>query len=504
MDIPIESIEVMSNPRLDFDPEGLQELALSIGLKGVLQPVVVAEIEKDNKYQLVIGHRRLKAAKIAGLKKIPAVVKQASLKEGRLELQLVENLQREDLNPVEEGLAFKEFFKVTKKNAKYLAKKISKSEIYVKRRVELLKASENVQQAMRDGKIRLGHALALSQVSEKKKQDKILKEIIRDRLTVFSTCNSIRQGSRRLENAPFDIGRCQGCKFNGGEQTLLDESEGTLSNVCLSPNCFDRNVAEWMQTTKKNIKASGVKIVDGEAANRLYRKKIHKHDKGAVAAAEKDMEKHPEDYAVQLEKDWQGNFEKVIFRLKPEKKTRGTEPTDPKVAVAQLKNKIEEFKRWFLIRKNKEKQVPDSKISKALTAFFMIEEAGWSRSKNILKDIEFKSDGYGIDSEKLLRKVLGLDERFLDEVINKQNQIRIRNLGLYDNTLLILSKATKIDMKKEFQVNESYLNLYTIAQLPKIAKELGVKVSPGKKTEMIKEILDQDLKGKVPKAMMLK
>ncbi len=497
MNIEIKNIEVKENVRHDF--QDLAELATSMKEVGLITPILVEEV-KANSYRLIAGARRLRVAKeLLGWDKIPANL---TIKPSPdIDLQLVENIQRQNLNAVEEGKAFKAMMKKRKLTTKDVAARISKPHLYVKRRLEILNASGNVQAAIIEGKIKLGHALALSQVGEKKKQDKILKDVIREKLTVDSTCRSIRQESRRLENAQFDTANCKGCRFNGGEQALLDESEGSLKNLCLDPNCFDSKTRQWVQGLKRDLKEKGVKIVDGEAANLLYRKKSYAYDQGAIAAAEKDMVKNPKDYAVQLEADRSGDFKKTIFKLKAEKTTEKKGPTNPKVAEAQLKNKIEAYQRQFLIRRNKEKQVPDSRISKALTAYFLIEDAGWSNSKDMLQGI---GDSYGLDSEKVLKKVLNLEEGALDELINKQIQIRIKDLSSFDDTLLILSKATKVDMKKEFVVNESYLQLHTIAQLPVIAKELGVKVSKGKKTDMIKEILKHDLRGKVPKAMVLK
>jgi len=317
MEINITDILVEDNPRTDFAK--LEELAASMKEKGLITPIVV-EPTDDGKFKLVVGERRLRAAKSLNWPTIRATKKTCDGNE--LEIHLIENIQRQDLNPVEEGLAMKKVMKKKKLSAKQVAQDIGKTELFVERRLELLKASDNVQKAIRDGKIKLGHGVALSQVSEKKKQDKILKEIIRDKLTVDSTCRSIRSASRRLEDAQFGTDKCKGCRFNGGEQTLLDESEGSLKNLCLDRSCFDQSNQVWLKAEKKELKASGVKLVDVGEIDRLSRKEIYQYDSGAVAAAEKDIKKHPEDYAVHLGTDWQGNFRKRIFRLKPEKKEK--------------------------------------------------------------------------------------------------------------------------------------------------------------------------------------
>ena len=211
MNIPVNSVQVKENVRHDF--RDLSELATSMKLSGQISPIVVEEI-KLNTYRLIAGARRLKAAKLLGWEKIRADFKPTPPKDSKpvddIDLQLVENIQRQDLNAVEEGRAFKAVMKERKLTTKDVAAAISKPHLYIKRRLEVIKASDNVQQAIIDGKIKLGHALALSQVGEKKKQDKILKEIIEDKLTVDSTCRSIRSASRRLEDASFNTDRCKG------------------------------------------------------------------------------------------------------------------------------------------------------------------------------------------------------------------------------------------------------------------------------------------------------
>ncbi len=172
-------------PRSTFDEDALNELANSIREKGVIQPITVRKI-KAEKYQIVAGERRWRASKLVGLNKIPAVIRNFDDQE-MLEIALIENIQREDLNPVEEAKAYKEMldnFEITQAE---LAKQVGKSRSNVSNMVRLLKLAEKVKNHLERGTITIGHARALLSLDKEAAQVAACENIIIQDLTVRET-----------------------------------------------------------------------------------------------------------------------------------------------------------------------------------------------------------------------------------------------------------------------------------------------------------------------------
>ena len=181
-ELPIENIISDNNqPRKSFDKNTLQELGESIKQYGMLQPILVRPIEAG-KYQLVHGERRWRACKLIGLKYIKAEVRKLSDREV-LEIQLVENLQREDLDPIEEAETYARMVNELKYTHKELAKKIGKSREYVTNKLRLLKLPNNIRRALQEGKITESHARALISLDESK-QKEVLNKISTEGLNV--------------------------------------------------------------------------------------------------------------------------------------------------------------------------------------------------------------------------------------------------------------------------------------------------------------------------------
>ncbi|MDS1029840.1 ParB/RepB/Spo0J family partition protein [Bacillota bacterium LX-D] len=178
--------EIMPNkfqPRRDFNQSALEELALSIKEHGVVQPIVVRK--KNNKYELVAGERRWRASQIAGLKTIPAVIKDYSEQE-ITEIALIENIQREDLNPIEEAWAYKVLLEEFNLTQEELAQKVAKSRSYLANSLRLLNLPEKIKEFVIDGKISTGHARALLILPEAG-QIKLAEKIVSEGLTVRDT-----------------------------------------------------------------------------------------------------------------------------------------------------------------------------------------------------------------------------------------------------------------------------------------------------------------------------
>jgi ParB family transcriptional regulator, chromosome partitioning protein len=171
-------------PRKYFDDDKLEELVKSISENGILQPVVVQK--SVNGYELVVGERRWRASKKAGLKKIPAVIREVSDAQA-LELAIIENIHRQDLNPIEEAEAYANLADNFALTQEMIAKKVGKSRTAVANILRLLKLPRSIKEDMISGKLSMGHARALLGLGEARQAQALCKEIFKEDLTVRQT-----------------------------------------------------------------------------------------------------------------------------------------------------------------------------------------------------------------------------------------------------------------------------------------------------------------------------
>lgn len=171
-------------PRKKFDEDALQELSESIKQYGILQPLLVSD--KKDYYEIVAGERRWRAAKMAGLKEVPVVVKEFSTQE-IVEISLIENIQREDLNPVEEAMAYKRLIDEFHLKQDEIAERVSKSRTAVTNSMRLLKLDSRVQQMMVDEMISAGHARAILAISDLEQQYNAAMKVFDEKLSVRET-----------------------------------------------------------------------------------------------------------------------------------------------------------------------------------------------------------------------------------------------------------------------------------------------------------------------------
>ena len=172
-------------PRTEFDQTALEELAQSIKEQGVIQPVTVRKLGY-NKYQLISGERRLRASKLAGLSKIPVFIRIAN-DEQMLELALIENIHRENLNAIEVAISYQRLVDECHMTQEAISEKVGKSRSAVANFLRLLKLPAEVQIAIRDGHISMGHARAIINIEDKEQQLKLLQQIIEDEMSVRQT-----------------------------------------------------------------------------------------------------------------------------------------------------------------------------------------------------------------------------------------------------------------------------------------------------------------------------
>ena len=218
--IDINKIEPNRNqPRKNFSEESLEELAESIRMYGVIQPIVVKK--KDGFYELVAGERRWRASKIAGIMRIPAVVKDYE-NEKLFEIALAENLQREDLNPIEEALGYSRLSEEFGLNQEEIAQRVGKSRSAVANAIRLLSLDENIRALVKDGKLSAGHARAIIPVEDEYKRLEIAERIIDEELSVRETENIVKKlnSSKKEGSKPS--------KFNTSSYGRIEEK---LKNI---------------------------------------------------------------------------------------------------------------------------------------------------------------------------------------------------------------------------------------------------------------------------------
>ncbi len=170
-----------TQPRRNFDEDTLHELADSIKQFGLLQPILVQD--RNTYYEIIAGERRWRAAKMAGLKEVPVIIRDYSAQE-IVEISLIENIQREDLNPIEEAQAYKRLITEFKLKQDEIAERVSKSRVAVTNSMRLLKLGEKVQQMVIDGMLSTGHARALISIEDQELQYQIAQKVFDEKLSV--------------------------------------------------------------------------------------------------------------------------------------------------------------------------------------------------------------------------------------------------------------------------------------------------------------------------------
>ena len=179
----LEKIEVNPfQPRNTFEPEALEELADSIREQGVIQPITVRKLGYE-KYQIISGERRFKAARMVGLEEIPSYIRVAN-DEQMLELALIENTHRQDLNAIEIGISYQRLMEECKLTQEELSKKVSKQRSTISNYIRLLKLPAEVQIAIRDGLITMGHARSFINIEDRDEQLNLLAQILNENLSV--------------------------------------------------------------------------------------------------------------------------------------------------------------------------------------------------------------------------------------------------------------------------------------------------------------------------------
>ena len=217
-------------PRKNFDEDALQELADSIKQFGLLQPILVQD--RKDYYEIIAGERRWRAAKLAGLKEVPVIIRNYTEQE-IVEISLIENIQREDLNPVEEAMAYKRLIDEFHLKQDEIAERVGKSRTAVTNAMRLLKLSEKVQQMLIDEMITAGHARAILSIADKEKQESIAMKVFDEKLSVRETEALVK----RMLEPPKTAKKS---KFSSAEDAIYESLEEKMKSIKMKLNIIPR------------------------------------------------------------------------------------------------------------------------------------------------------------------------------------------------------------------------------------------------------------------------
>lgn len=197
----IEVYKIRPNPfqpRGNFDEAALEDLKNSIAEKGIIQPLTVRKV--DDGFELIAGERRLRAVTALGLESVPAYVLSVDTDEEMLELSLIENIQREDLNPIDIAKAYHKLLTDCNLTQESVAKRVGKERSTVANFLRLLKLPEHIQESLRRGELNMGHARALITIEDQELQNKIWKKIVKNQISVRDVERLVRQSNKKEQD----------------------------------------------------------------------------------------------------------------------------------------------------------------------------------------------------------------------------------------------------------------------------------------------------------------
>jgi len=217
-------------PRVIFDSQALDELKASIQEKGIIQPIIVRSI-KNGRYQIIAGERRYRAAVEIGMKKVPCQVKAIDSDEEMLELALIENVQREHLNPIDLAMGYQRLIEECNLTQEDVARKIGKDRSTITNILRLLKLPTKIQNSIRKGEIKEGHARALLSISDPDIQEEVWKKAVKQGLSVRRVEQLAKRYQERPERVISDVPKSRKSVFIAKLESRLREKLGTQVKI---------------------------------------------------------------------------------------------------------------------------------------------------------------------------------------------------------------------------------------------------------------------------------
>lgn len=234
-------------PRKSFDEDALNELAESIKLLGIIQPITLRKVENKDKYQLISGERRFRASKIAGLKTIPSYVRTAD-DQGMMEMALVENIQREDLDAIEVALSFQQLITECKLTQENLSERVGKKRSTVTNYLRLLKLPPEIQLGIKTRSISMGHARAIINIEDSETQLMVFEQILKYNFSVRKTEEVVRELSEGVKNEKTTKKRVKAPKEYKALESHLSNYFNTKVDFKINDNGKGKIVIDFKST----------------------------------------------------------------------------------------------------------------------------------------------------------------------------------------------------------------------------------------------------------------
>lgn len=495
------------NPRKTVNPNQFTELVASIKEHGVLQPIIVREVSdkeratKTNLYEIVCGERRYQAALRAELQEIPCIVRELSDTEA-IEIGVIENLQREDVNAMDEAAGIAALMKTGKNDAKAIASKLGKSETYVTGRMRLLKLPDEVQAAIADATISPAHGLVIARLSDIGDQKKLLAEIKREKLSVRSAENQLSEYGRNLSNAPFDTAECAKCPSNGSKIKDFFDKDTNLKGQCMNPECMTRKTKAWVEQARAEIvKAGGVLLSKAEADKKFgsnwhygggNASQLDQRSRKELGKKYKEKCEHCEKHAFILNENEYRNGEVTIAEFCfNERCLRGTAAgtTSPKEQAerSEERNETKTANRCRIVVVQAWRKFAAAKLNQHAINVLAC--------KQVREAVMGYYDGDEVSISKLWEKtdaeLAKLTQAGLSELIKDQYGIE---------EIAELSTSLKFEPTKDLVLDDLYWSALSKTELVALGKKVGAKGITGneKRDELVKKVRAEIKPGFVP------
>ncbi len=549
--LSLGDLRPMDNYRKSMDEKKLAELTESVKTKGVVQPILVRPNGKG--YEIVFGQRRWMAAKRAGLAMIPSMIRKVSDIEA-LELQVIENSQREDPNPMEEAIGFKKLLDTGKHTVDTLSSKLDKSRQYVEGRTRLLKLPKDVQDKLVDGSIPIGHALQLTRLKNDGDMKKLAKEMISREMTMSEVKRQLSSMSTEMRKAVFDTAGCHNCGARSQTQTAFFPDAKQDGDRCMDQSCFFMKTKQHYGVVAAALRNMGVTVCaryqDFQAAEKKHGKT---YSRVAIHQDDAHYQKpYPKLWKTQCskcsnrvfcwheQKRWNG--EKVIEtewlcldkaclgkmnKVKAAKAERETSSGSAPARVSSTEH-ARSCRDRFLYREVAPRVEKSQALQLRLAIYYLLEhfddidsalppdDAPKKDARRVREDLFKEITGQKLSSGKYsmmsffksddYAAIARIPEKKLTEVLLKIATASVQHTE--PEILLLMTPEAGIDLNKSLLVDSSYLNSKTKAELVKLAKPLGInarvttsgkKLEELSKQEMVDEIMKHDMTGKLPK-----
>lgn len=412
--IQIDQIkENPNNPRKHYDEVQLNELAESIKSYGVLQPITVRRLGGYRNFEVVAGNRRYKAALLAGIKEIPAVVRELS-DEQALEIALIENIQRADVHPMEEAVSFKQLIEKQNYAPEDVAHKFGKSVFFVRQRLKLNNLSEDSRKLFFENKFNIANAVKLAQFN-KHVQEEIL-ENAKDYYGNYGFSNrSFLNFQNELNEATFDIadsnllpsaGPCTVCPFNTSVGSLFPEDEANPR--CLKKECFDEKTQVAFEIELNSAIEQGYAIANNSyKETNLVKELVNKGVSVIPTYSSFEILEKPEELNYEeFKKEWLEDYEENEDTMREEWEEKKNEYEDELAEYEAAMNSINVVKA-FIIDGNEKGTIQHIKLSKSAETVESIAVNNEERQiQKQIENIETKEKrARELDSEKVWAKI---------------------------------------------------------------------------------------------------